>query len=113
MKVGNPVEPETIIDKWVIFNDKYKTIWMYIILISVGIASTVADWMVGIFSLSDFIFGFILICLIISNNYRITVKQIIGILILLGILSANIVVNYYNNDLLYQKSLPSLKTLNF
>lgn len=104
MKVGNPVEPETIIDKWVIFNDKYKTIWMYIILISVGIASTVADWMVGIFSLSDFIFGFILICLIISNNYRITVKQIIGILILLGILSANIVVNYYNNDLFVLKT---------
>lgn len=95
---------ENLKNNWIMFNEKNKTIWMYLIFISLGTAAVVADWMVGIFSLSDFIFGFILICLVVSNNYRITIKQIIALLVLFSIISANILINYYNNDLFVLKT---------
>ena len=98
------MEKNTLINKWVFFNENYKPIWIQLILITLGISATVTDWMVGIFSLSDFLFGFIGICLIISGNYKVKRNQIRWILLLLGVIAANIIVNYYSNDLFILKT---------
>ena len=104
LKVGTSLKIEALTHNWVEFNNKNNTTWMYIILISLGIASTVTDWMIGIFSMSDFIFGFIIVCLMVSNNYRLTIKQIMWLFILLGTISANIWLNYYMNELFVLKT---------
>lgn len=104
MKVGHQLEKNTLVNKWVLFNENYKPVWIQLILITLGISATVTDWMVGIFSLSDFLFGFIGICLIISGNYKVKRNQIRWILLLLGVIAANIIVNYYSNDLFILKT---------
>ena len=104
MKVGCQVEKTTLINKWMLFNEKHSSIWIQIVLITLGISATVADWMVGIFSLSDFLFGFIAACLIISGNYWIKKEQFGWILLLLGVIAVNILMNYFNNDLFILKT---------
>lgn len=87
-----------------LFNENYKSIWFHLILVTLAISSTVTDWMIGIFSLSDFLFGLILIGLIISGNYWVKKNQFIWIFLVIGIIIANISINYYNNDLFVLKT---------
>ena len=94
----------TLRSKWMLFNENYKSIWFHLILVTLAISSTVTDWMIGIFSLSDFLFGLILIGLIISGNYWVKKNQFIWIFLVIGIIIANISINYYNNDLFVLKT---------
>lgn len=63
-----------------------------------SLSFVVTDWMIGIFTLSDYIFVLVGISLLISGNYKIKRNQLLWILIILGVIAANIVMNIYNNE---------------
>ena len=88
----------SIVTKWLEFNKKNNHVWSNIILVLISLSFVVTDWMIGIFTLSDYIFVLVGISLLISGNYKIKRKQLLWILIILGVIAANIVMNEYNNE---------------
>lgn len=93
-----------ILTKWLDFNQKNSQVWSNIILFLMSLSFVVTDWMIGIFTLSDYIFALIGISLILSGNYKIKRKQLLWILLILGVIAANIVMNLYNNELFILKT---------
>ncbi len=63
-----------------------------------SLSFVVTDWMIGIFTLSDYLFVIVGISLFISGNYKIKRNQLLWILLILGVIVANIVMNVYNNE---------------
>lgn len=63
-----------------------------------SLSFVVTDWMIDIFTLSDYIFALVGACLVISGNYKIKRKQLLWILLVLGVIAANIVMNIQLND---------------
>lgn len=92
------MENSSLITKWMDFNQKNNNIWSIFILTLVCVSFVVTDWMIGIFTLSDYIFALVSISLFISANYKVKKNQILWILLLLGIISANIVMNVNLNQ---------------
>lgn len=62
--------------EWQSINVKMDNIWSFIFLSLLSLSFVVTDWMVGIFSWSDFIFGIILFFMVISGNYILKKEQI-------------------------------------
>ncbi|WP_198022509.1 hypothetical protein [Carnobacterium pleistocenium] len=88
----------SVLTKWLEFNKKNSQVWSNVILFLMSVSFVVTDWMIGIFTLSDYIFALVGISLFISGNYMIKRKQILWILLLLGVIAANIVMNVYSNE---------------
>lgn len=88
----------SILTKWLDFNKRNHQVWSSIILFLMSLSFVVTDWMIGIFTLSDYIFALVGMSLLISGNYKIKRKQIVWILLVLGVIAANIIMNMYNNE---------------
>ncbi|WHZ31955.1 hypothetical protein QNK01_10970 [Desemzia incerta] len=58
----------------------------------------VTDWMISIFTLSDYIFAMVGASLVISGNYHVKRNQLLWVLLLLGVIVANIVMNINLNE---------------
>lgn len=99
MKVGHIVQQLSIMKKkWIDFNHTYQAFWENSLIISLCLAFILSDWMLGIFSFSDYLFGVLFIMMMLSNNFKIRPKQYKWIIIVLSILSFNILQNYIIND---------------
>ncbi|SIO20077.1 hypothetical protein SAMN05878443_1906 [Carnobacterium alterfunditum] len=92
------MEEISILTKWLDFNKKNSRFWSNIILFLMSISFVVTDWMIVIFTVSDYIFALVGISLFISGNYKIKRRQLLWILLILGVIAANIVMNVYNNE---------------
>ena len=92
------MEESSVLTKWLNFNQKHDHVWSNIILFLMSLSFVVTDWMIGIFTLSDYIFALVGMCLFISGNYKIKRKQLLWILLILGVIAANIVMNVYYNE---------------
>lgn len=92
------MKESSILTKWLEFNKKNNRVWSNIILFLMSLSFVVTDWMIGIFTLSDYIFALVGISLLISGNYKMKRKQLLWILLTLGVIAANIVMNVYNNE---------------
>ncbi|WP_407370889.1 hypothetical protein [Carnobacterium sp.] len=81
--------------EWQSINEKMDNIWSFIFLSLLSLSFVVTDWMVGIFSWSDFIFGIILFFMVIGGNYILKKEQIglfvaVFIVVFLNIFLSNI-----------------------
>lgn len=105
MTLGN----SSILTKWLNFNKQYHSIWSVIILSLMSVSFIVTDWMVGIFTLSDYIFVLVGVSLIISGNYKVKKKQLLWILLILGLIAMNIIMNIQiNSSFILKTGLASL-----
>lgn len=103
------MEESTILTKWLNFNKKNNHVWSNIILYLMSLSFVVTDWMIGIFTLSDYIFALVGISLFISGNYKVKRKQLLWILLILGVIAANIIMNaYYNESFVLKTGLAAL-----
>lgn len=98
------MEESSIVTKWLEFNKKNDHVWSSIILVLMALSFVVTDWMIGIFTLSDYIFVLIAMSLFVSGNYKIKKSQLLWILLTLGVIVANIVMNVYNNEFFILKT---------
>lgn len=98
------MEESSIVTKWLEFNKKNDHVWSSIILVLMALSFVVTDWMIGIFALSDYIFVLIAMSLFVSGNYKIKKSQLLWILLTLGVIVANIVMNVYNNEFFILKT---------
>lgn len=98
------MEESSVLTKWLEFNKKNNHVWSNIILVLMSLSFVVTDWMIGIFTLSDYIFVLVGISLLISGNYKMKRKQLIWILLILGVIAANIVMNVDNNEVFILKT---------
>lgn len=98
MRVGYIVQQFSIKKKWMHFNHAYHQIWENILLILICLAFTLSDWMLGIFSFSDYLFGMLFLIMVLSNNFKIRSTQYKWLIISLGIVVFNILQNYFIND---------------
>lgn len=92
------MENSSILTKWLNFNQRYYNVWSVIILSLMSISFVVTDWMIGIFTLSDYIFALVGVSLMISGNYKIKRKQLLWALLILGLIAVNITMNIQLND---------------
>lgn len=92
------MENISLITKWKDFNETYSYGWSILILSLMSISFVVTDWMIGIFTLTDYIFVLVGLSLLVSGNYRVRKKQLLWILLLLGVIVANIVMNANLNE---------------
>lgn len=92
------MENNSLITKWKDFNETYSYAWSILILFLMSISFVVTDWMIGIFTVTDYIFAIVGFSLLVSGNYRVRKKQLLWILLLLGIIVANIVMNVNLNE---------------
>lgn len=92
------MENNSLITKWKDFNETYSYGWSILILFLMSISFVVTDWMIGIFTVTDYIFAIVGFSLLVSGNYRVRKKQLLWILLLLGIIVANIVMNVNLNE---------------
>lgn len=88
----------TLIIKWKDFNKTYSHVWSILILSLMSISFVVTDWMIDIFTMADFIFALVGLCLLLSGNYKAKRNQISYLLLLLGVIAANIVLNVNLNE---------------
>lgn len=84
--------------KWINFNYTYHHIWANILIITVCLAFMLSDWMLGIFSFSDYLFGVLFLMMVLSNNFKIRPKQYKWLMIVFGMIVFNILQNYFIND---------------
>lgn len=98
------MEESSVLTKWLEFNKKKNYVWSNIILVLMSLSLVVTDWMIGIFTLSDYIFSLVGVSLFISGNYKIKRKQVLWILLILGVIAANIVMNVYQNEVFILKT---------
>ena len=98
MKGGEELEKASLMKKWLQLNERNHQKWSTVILFLLSISFAVTDWMFGIFTFTEFFLMFIGICLLISGNYHIRNKQIKWIVLILGVITANILLNYFNNE---------------
>ncbi|MGB3161817.1 MAG: hypothetical protein WBA84_11295 [Carnobacterium sp.] len=88
----------SLLNKWMQFNENNNEKWSIVILLLLSISFTLTDWMLGIFTFTEFILMFIGVCLFISGNYHIRLKQIKWILLILGVIVANLLLNSLSNE---------------
>ena len=86
------------IDKYILYNKKYNKFWNGLFIVMVSASFVLTDWMLGIFTFSEYILGIALFLLFISGNFKITKKQILWIGTILLIVALNILANYYSNN---------------
>lgn len=92
------MENNSLITKWKDFNETYSYGWSILILFLMSISFVVTDWMIGIFTLADYIFAVVGVSLLVSGNYRVRRNQLLWVLLLLGVIVANIVMNVNLNE---------------
>lgn len=92
------MENNSLITKWKDFNETYSYGWSILILFLMSISFVVTDWMIGIFTVTDYIFAIVGFSLLVSGNYRVRKKQLLWILLLLGVIVVNIVMNVNLNE---------------
>lgn len=92
------MENSSLLTKWTSFNQEYNQVWSVFILSLMSVSFVVTDWMIGIFTLTDYIFAIAGASLLISGNYRVKRNQLLWILLLLGVIVANIVMNVNLNE---------------
>lgn len=85
-------------EKWVNFNYTSYQIWGNIIIVTMCLAFILSDWMIGIFSFSDYLFGLLFLIMVSSNNFKIKPEQYKWVGIVLGIVLLNILQNYFINE---------------
>lgn len=92
------MENSSLLTRWTDLNQRYNYVWSIFILSLMSVSFVVTDWMIGIFTLSDYIFAIVGASLLISGNYRVKRNQVLWILLLLGVIVANIVMNVNLNE---------------
>lgn len=98
MEGGEELEKTSLVNKWTQLNETHHQKWSTLILFLLSISFALTDWMLNIFTFTEFFLMFIGICLFISGNYHIKFRQVKWILLILGVISANILLNYFNNE---------------
>lgn len=98
MDGGKKLEETSLLNKWIQFNKNHNEKWSIVILLLLSISFALTDWMLGIFTFTELILMFIGGCLFISGNYHIRLKQIKWILLILGVIIVNLLLNNFNND---------------
>lgn len=88
----------SILDEFKRLNIKYQHTLSCIILTLISVSFTVTDWLIGIFTFSDYIFGITLLLLLVSGNFKFKRSQIGWAILLLVLLTSNILLNYLYND---------------
>lgn len=86
------------IHKWIFFNNEHKKKWAFIILSLVSVSFVTTDWMVGIFTFSDYLFGFTLLLLFLSGNFIIKKNQIYWLSLIVMVVVSNITFHYTLNE---------------
>lgn len=86
------------IEKYILYNKKYIRFWNNLFIVMLSASFVLTDWMLGIFTFSEYILGIALFFLFISGNFRITKKQIGWIGSILLIVALNILANCYSNN---------------
>ncbi|MBT2731101.1 hypothetical protein [Carnobacterium sp. ISL-102] len=84
--------------KWVDFNYAFYQVWENVFIMIMCLAFVLSDWMIGIFSFSDYLFGALFLMMVLSNNFKIRPKQYKWLIIVLTIIVFNILQNYFIND---------------
>lgn len=88
----------SLVTNWIEFNEKHHNMWSILILTLMSVSFVVTDWMIGILTLSDYIFVIVGASLFISGNYGVKKRQLLWILLILGVIAANIVMNVHLNE---------------
>lgn len=84
--------------KWMDFNYAFYKVWGNVFIMIMCLAFVLSDWMIGIFSFSDYLFGALFLMMVLSNNFKIRPKQYKWLIIVLTIIVFNILQNYFIND---------------
>lgn len=85
-------------NKWLNYNHKYHQVWEFILINIMCLAFILSDWMLGIFSFSDYLFALILFMLLLSNNFKINPPQYKWVGVVLGVVFFNIFLNFVSNE---------------
>lgn len=91
-------------NKWISFNQKYHKVWEFFLINIMCLAFILSDWMLGIFSFSDYLFVLIFLLLMFSNNFRIKTQQCRWIAVVFGITVVNVAQNMLLNDIFNAKA---------
>lgn len=81
-----------------------SVLWETSIIILLCLAFVLSDWMLGIFSFSDYLFGALFIIMLFSNNFKIVAKQLKWIGLIVGIVLLNVILNVSFNDFFVLKT---------
>lgn len=99
----------SLVTNWEELNEKYQKIWSISILTLLSVSFVVTDWMIGILTLSDYIFIIIGAILSITGNYRVKKEQLPWIVLILVIIIGNIVTNaYFNESFVFKTGIAAL-----
>lgn len=101
-------------NKWLNINKSMDNIWTVVFLSLLSLSFVVTDWMIGIFSWSDFIFGILLFLMLISGNYVFKKEQITLSLALLIVVFFNVFFsNMYNENFKLSVGIAGLIKITF
>ncbi|WP_051912404.1 hypothetical protein [Carnobacterium funditum] len=85
-------------DKWLSINKKVDNIWAHIFLYLLSFSFVVTDWMIGIFTLSDFVFLIILFLMLITGNFIFKKEQVILSMALIAVVFLNVLFSDMYNE---------------
>ncbi|WP_414838654.1 hypothetical protein [Carnobacterium sp. TMP28] len=92
------MEKTSLLSKWKQLNDSHNEKWSTILLFLLSSSFALTDWMFGIFTFTEYVFLFIGGCLVISAHYQIKLNQLKWILLIIGVILVNILINELNNE---------------
>ena len=98
MEGGIELEKTSLLIKWKQLNDSHNEKWSTVLLFLLSSSFALTDWMFGIFTFTEYVLLFIGGCLVISGHYQIKLNQIKWILLIIGVILANILINELNNE---------------
>lgn len=85
-------------------NETYHHFWSTLFLGMIGLSFILSDWMLGLFTFSEYTLGIVIALLVITGRFRITKKQIKWILGIIIFLSIHLIIHERFNDQFYFKT---------
>lgn len=83
---------------WKQINEKILPFWSSFFLIGVSFSFIVSDWMLGIFTFSEYIIGLLMFLLVVTGLFKIERSQIKWIITILSFLSIHLLLQYGFNQ---------------
>lgn len=91
-------------DDWVKLSGKYHRFWSTLFLSLISLSFVLSDWMIGLFTFSEYIIGIALVLLIILGQFKITRKQIKIVTGIIMFLFVHLIFQETFNDLFVLKT---------
>lgn len=70
------MDVSTTVHRWIAINEKHKLLWSNIFLCAVCLSFVVSDWMLGLFTFSEYILGGTVFLMILIGQFRISTNQL-------------------------------------